>query len=157
VDEDLVGKPFPDWTMKDDMGREVRLSDQWREGTVLLLFFSSAFGFICNLEFLTFKAMHKVFIDANCRIFGVSNNSTRSLGAYSENLGIPFPLLCDEGTRLSQLLGTVEAIGGPWEGFTLRSEFIIDRNGIVRYVHIPPDSNYEPDYDTILAEVRKLA
>ncbi len=154
--EELIGKPFPDCVMKNDMGREVRLSEQWRKGTVLLLFFASAFGFVCNLEFLTFKAMYKAFQEADCRIFGVSNDSPRSLGAYSESLGIPFPLLCDEGTRLSRLLGAVEGPASAWAGFTLRSEFIIDRNGIVRYAHIPPDSNHEPDYDVLLEEVRKL-
>lgn len=157
VDQDLVGSPFPDWTMKDDMGREVRLSEQWAQGTVLLLFFSSAFGFVCNLELLTFTAMQKAFTDANCRIFGVSNDTVRSLGAYSENLKISFPLLSDEGMRLARLLGIVEPEDSAWSGFTLRSEFVIDVHGVVRYVHIPPDSNWEPDYDTILAEVRKLA
>lgn len=143
--------------MLDELGREVRLSEQWAQGSVLLLVFSSAFGFVCNLEMLTFTAMHKAFQEANCRIFGVSNDTQRSLGAYSENLKISFPLLCDEGARLARLLGAMEADDGPWPGFPKRSEFLIDRHGILRYAHIPPDSNWEPDYDVILAEVRKLA
>lgn len=157
VSEDLVGKPFPDWTMIDDMGREVRLSEQWKDGSVLLLFFSSAFGFVCNLEMLTFTAMRKAFDEANCRIFGVSNDTQRSLGAYSENLKIGFSLLSDEGARLARTFGAMEAEDGPWPGFPKRSEFLIDRHGMLRYVHIPPDSNWEPDYDQILAAVRKLA
>jgi peroxiredoxin len=143
--------------MLDEMGREVRLSEQWANGPVLLLIFSSAFGFVCNLEMLTFTAMHKAFQEANCRIFGVSNDTQRSLGAYSENLKISFPLLSDEGARLARLLGAMEADDGPWPGFPKRSEFLIDGHGILRYAHIPPDSNWEPDYDQILAEVRKLA
>ncbi|MCG7844996.1 MAG: redoxin domain-containing protein [Methanomassiliicoccales archaeon] len=157
MSEDLVGRPFPDWTMKDDMGREVRLSEQWAQGTVLLLFFSSAFGFICNLEMLTFTAMKKAFQEANCRIFGVSNDTVRSLGAYSESLKISFSLLSDDGARLARSLEVMEPEDGPWPGFPLRSEFVIDRQGIVRYAHIPPDSNWEPDYDVILDAVRKLA
>jgi peroxiredoxin len=58
---------------------------------------------------------------------------------------------------LAKLLGAVEPPDSAWAGFTLRSEFIIDRKGIVRYAHIPPDSNWEPDYDNILALVRELA
>jgi peroxiredoxin len=50
VTEDLIGKPFKDWTMRNELGQEVRLSDEWSKGTVLLLVFSSAFGFVCNLE-----------------------------------------------------------------------------------------------------------
>ena len=152
-----MGKPFPDCTMRDDMGREVTLSEQWKEGTVLLLFFSSSFGFVCNLEMMTATAMHEAFRKSNCRIFGVSNDSTRTLGAYSENLKISFPLLSDEGARLARRLGVLEPPESAWAGFTLRSEFIIDRRGILRYAHIPPDSNKEPDYDEILAIVRRIA
>jgi peroxiredoxin len=152
-----VGQPFPDWTMTNEYGNEVRLSEEWAKGTVLLLVFSSAFGFVCNLEMLTFTAMKKAFEEANCQIFGVSNDTQRSLGAYSENLKIGFHLLGDEGARMARSLNAMEADDGPWPGFPKRSEFMIDRKGILRYAHIPPDSNWEPDYDAILAEARKLA
>ena len=157
VTEELVGKPFPDWTMINELGQEVRLSEEWSKGRVLLLFFSSAFGFVCNLEMLTFTAMQKAFKEANCQIFGVSNDSQRSLGAYSESLKIGFHLLSDQGARLAKLLDAMEPDDSPWKGFPKRSEFLIDSEGIVHYAHIPPDSNWEPDYDLILAEARKLA
>jgi glutaredoxin-dependent peroxiredoxin len=157
VSDGFLGQPFPDCTMINDTGQEVRLSEQWKDGRVLLLFYSSAFGFVCNLEMLTFTAMIKAFKEANCRVFGVSNDTQRSMGAYSENLKIGFPLLSDEGSRLARTFGAMESDDGPWPGFIKRSEFLIDRQGIIRYVHIPPDSNWEPDYDMILAEARKLA
>ena len=50
----------------------------------------------------------------------------------------------------------MEPDDGPWPGFPMRSEFLIDRRGIIRYAHIPPDSNWEPDYDEILALARSL-
>lgn len=152
-----MGKPFPDRTMVNELGQEVRLSDEWSKGTVLLLVFSSAFGFVCNLEMLTFTAMRKAFEEANCQIFGVSNDEPRTLGAYSENLRIGFHLLSDEGARMARSLNAMEADDGPWPGFPKRSEFMIDRHGIVRYAHIPPDSNWEPDYDEILKVARQLA
>ena len=155
--EDLVGKPFPDWTMRNEMGEEVRLSDEWAKGSILLLIFSSAFGFVCNLEMLTFTAMQKSFKEANCQIFGVSNDSQRSLGAYSENLKIGFHLLTDQGAKMARSLEATEPDDGPWPGFPKRSEFMIDRKGVLRYAHVPPDSNWEPDYDGILAMARKLA
>ncbi|MHC1680160.1 MAG: redoxin domain-containing protein [Methanomassiliicoccales archaeon] len=155
--EDLVGKPFKDRTMRNEMDQEVRLSDEWAKGTVLLLVFSSAFGFVCNLEMLTFTAMKKAFEEANCQIFGVSNDNQRSLGAYSENLKIGFHLLSDEGAKMARSLNAMEADDGPWPGFPKRSEFMIDRKGMLRYAHIPPDSNWEPDYDAMLEMARKLA
>ena len=152
-----VGKPFPDCTMVNESGVEVRLSEHWAEGSVLLLFFSSSFGFVCNLEMLTFTAMQRAFDEADCRIFGVSDDSQRSLGAYSDNLKMSFHLLSDEGGKLARSLNAMEADDGPWPGFPKRSEFLIDRHGILRYEHIPPDSNWEPNYDEVLAEARKLA
>ncbi len=143
--------------MTNELGQEVRLSEEWSKGTVLLLVFSSAFGFVCNLEMLTFTAMKKAFTEAGCQLFGVSNDTQRSLGAYSENLKIGFHLLCDEGAKMARSLNAMEPDDGPWPGFPKRSEFMIDRHGILRYAHIPPDSNWEPDYDEILAMARKLA
>lgn len=152
-----MGKPFPDWTMKNEVDKEVRLSEEWGKGSVLLLIFSSAFGVVCNLEMLTFSAMHKAFREANCQIFGVSNDTPRTMGAYSENLKIQFSMLSDTGARLARSLNAMEPDDGPWPGFPKRSEFLIDRKGIFRYAHIPPDSNWEPDYDEILAAARMLA
>lgn len=152
-----MGRPFPDRTMVNEIGQEVRLSDEWSKGTILLLVFSSAFGFVCNLEMLTFTAMKKAFAEADCQIFGVSNDTQRSLGAYSENLKIGFHLLSDEGAAMARSFGAMEADDGPWPGFPKRSEFMIDRKGTLRYLHIPPDSNWEPDYDEILEMARKLA
>jgi len=143
--------------MTNELGQEVRLSEEWSKGTVLLLVFSSAFGFVCNLEMLTFTAMKKAFTEAGCQLFGVSNDTQRSLGAYSENLKIGFHLLCDEGAKMARSLNAMEPDDGPWPGFPKRSEFMTDRHGILRYAHIPPDSNWEPDYDEILAMARKLA
>jgi len=152
-----VGKPFTDRVMVNELGHEVRLSEEWSKGTVLLLVFSSAFGFVCNLEMLTFTAMKKAFAEARCEIFGVSNDTQRSLGAYSENLKIGFHLLTDEDAKMARSLKAMEPDDGPWPGFPKRSEFMIDRRGFLRYAHIPPDSNWEPDYDEILAWARKLA
>jgi len=157
VTEDLLGKPFKDWTMMNELGEDMRLSDEWAKGTILLLVFSSAFGFVCNLEMLMFTVMKKAFDEANCQIFGVSNDSQRSLGAYSESLKIGFHLLSDKGAQRAKSLKAMEPDDGPWPGFPMRSEFMIDRKGIVRYAHIPTNSNWEPDYDLILAEARKLA
>jgi peroxiredoxin len=106
---------------------------------------------------LTFTAMKKAFAEANCEIFGVSNDTQRSLGAYSENLKIGFHLLTDDGAKMARSMNAMEPDDGPWPGFPKRSEFMIDRKGILRYAHIPPDSNWEPDYDGILAMARKLA
>ncbi len=155
--EDLVGKPFTDWTMRNELEKEVRLSEEWSKGSVLLLMFSSAFGVVCNLEMLTFSAMHKAFREANCQIFGVSNDTPRTMGAYSESLSIKFHMLSDTGAKMARTLDAMEADDGPWPGFPKRSEFMIDRKGIIRYAHVPPDSNWEPDYDGILATARMLA
>lgn len=65
---------------------------------------------------LTFTAMHKAFLDANCRIFGMSNDTQRSLGAYSEHLKISIPLLSDEGARLARLLGARKRTTVPGRG-----------------------------------------
>jgi thiol peroxidase len=37
-----------------------------------------------------------------------------------------------------------------------RAVFVIDKDGIIRYIQIVPDTSHEPDYADVLAAVKKL-
>ncbi len=41
-------------------------------------------------------------------------------------------------------------------GLLTRAVFIIDKEGIIRYIQFVPEISHEPNYDEILAEIKKL-
>jgi peroxiredoxin len=91
-----------------------------------------------------------------CHLIGIGTNSTRSHGDWSIGLKLEFPLLSDLDGRVCKEWGVLCENGDFMDGRAYRSVFLIDGNMTVRYKWVPDDPSYEPDYDTLLAEVKKL-
>ncbi|MDF3820425.1 thiol peroxidase [Leptospira sp. 96542] len=45
---------------------------------------------------------------------------------------------------------------GPLAGLSARAVFVLDKSDVVRYVELVPEIGNEPNYETILAEAKKL-
>ena len=84
---------------------------------------------------------------------GISVDSVPSLVAWADSLGgIQYPLLSDfypHGAQAAQY-GVLLA-----DGRSERALFIVDKEGIVRYVDVH-DIDDQPDNDVLLAELRKI-
>ena len=84
---------------------------------------------------------------------GISVDSVPSLVAWADSLGgIQYPLLSDfypHGAQAAQY-GVLLA-----DGRSERALFIVDKEGIVRYVDVH-DIDDQPDNDVLLAELRKV-
>ena len=50
----------------------------------------------------------------------------------------------------------VRMTDGPLAGLLARVVFVIDKEGVLRYTQVVPEITTEPDYDTVLAEAKKL-
>lgn len=84
---------------------------------------------------------------------GLSVDSTDCLRAWADSLGgVDYPLLSDffPHGQVSQLYGVLRP-----EGFSERSIFIIDKEGIVRYVDVHDIGN-QPDNEVLFGELAKL-
>ena len=46
--------------------------------------------------------------------------------------------------------------GGYMDGRAYRAAFLVDCKMVIRFKWVPDDPAYEPDYDQLLAEIRKL-
>lgn len=84
---------------------------------------------------------------------GLSVDSTDCLRAWADSLGgIDYPLLSDffPHGQVSQLYGVLRP-----EGFSERSIFIIDKEGIVRYADVH-DIDHQPSNEVLFGELAKL-
>jgi glutaredoxin len=89
----------------------------------------------------------------DAQVLGVSVDSVPCLTAWAESLGgINYPLLSDfyPHGAVATRYGVLRA-----EGHSERALFIVDKNGIVRYVDIH-DIDQQPDNDVLLAELRRV-
>lgn len=87
------------------------------------------------------------------QVLGISVDSTATLSAWAEDLGgIHYPLLSDfwPHGEVAQKYGVLRA-----EGYTERAIFVIDKQGIIRYVDVH-DINEQPSNEVLRAAIREI-
>lgn len=80
--------------------------------------------------------MNKEFLDRDCQVLGASTDSEFVHRAWRENhsdlTDLPFPMLADVKRELCAALGILD----PNEGVAQRATYLVDPQGIVRYVSV---------------------
>ncbi len=93
------------------------------------------------------------FAGYNTQVLGISVDHIDCLRAWAESLGgITYPLLSDFWPHgaVAQLYGVFRP-----EGFSERAIFVLDRNGVLRYIDIH-DIADQPDNEVLFQVLRKL-
>lgn len=89
----------------------------------------------------------------NAQVLGISVDSVPCLEAWAESLGgISYPLLSDFWPHggVAKRYGVLRK-----EGKTERAIFIVDAEGIIRYVDVH-DIDQQPDNEVVLQELRRI-
>lgn len=73
---------------------------------------------------------------------------------FRESLSLPFPLLSDEGGRVSTLYDSVEEHLG--EEYSSRKLVLVDRTGKIVYRDDELEVGDEPDWNALVAAVNAL-
>ncbi|GGS43842.1 MULTISPECIES: peroxiredoxin [Streptomyces] len=126
-----VGDKAPDFELKDNHGRSVRLSDFRGEKNVVLLFYPFAFTGVCTGELCELRDNLPKFADRDTQLLAVSNDSIHTLRVFAEQEGLEYPLLSDFWPH-----GNVSRAYGVFDedkGCAVRGTFIIDKEGVVRW------------------------
>lgn len=128
-----VGNKAPDFKMQGvHQGdfKEFKLSD-YKGKWVVLFFYPLDFTFICPTEIREFSKRHPEFAELNAEVLGVSIDSVYSHKAWIESdLGqLAYPLLSDITKKTSTDYNVLHD-----DGMALRGTFIIDPEGIVRWM-----------------------
>lgn len=133
--ERLVGKKAPLFDMNTTTGDgskflKVNLDD-FKGGWLALFFYPLNFTLTCFKEITSFNDIYKDFKDNGCEILGISCDSVYSHRTWiKESLGkINFSLASDMTKKVSSDYNVLIEE----EGVPLRSLFIIDPEGVIRY------------------------
>lgn len=147
-----VGQAAPDFTLKDQSQKDVKLSD-FRGKNVVIVFYPLDWSPVCTNEHACFVDSLKQFEDLNAQILGLSVDSVWSHKAWAEKLGIGYPLLADFQPR-----GSVADQFGVFmkdKGITARAIAVIDKEGKLAWF-----KQYEivqvPDVSEVAQAVGKL-
>lgn len=90
-----VGAIAPDFTLSDQHGEELTLSELVESGPVAIVFFPLAFSGICTGELCELRDNIAVFADSKVRLVGISVDSVHALRAWATQEDYEFSILSD--------------------------------------------------------------
>ena len=125
-----VGSPAPDFALKDQSMKEVKLSD-YRGKKVVLIFYPLDWSPTCTNEHVCLVNDMKRFEQLDAQVLGISVDSAWSHKAFAEKMGIQYPLLADFQPRgaASDKFGVYMSD----KGITGRAIAIIGKDGKVAW------------------------
>jgi len=137
-----IGSKFPQFSLTgvvaDDLNHAFQpISNQTYAGKWLVVFFwPKDFTFVCPTEIAAFGRLEKEFAARDAQVLGVSTDSEYVHHAWrrskEELRDLPFPMLSDIKRELTSALGILD----PEAGVAQRATFIVDPQGIVRFVYV---------------------
>jgi lipoyl-dependent peroxiredoxin subunit C len=137
-----IGKKFPNFKLKavvsSDPGTAFQeVTNQSYPGKWLVVFFyPKDFTFVCPTEIKGFGDLNAQFQERDAQVLTASVDSEFVHLAWKQNhvdlKTLPFPMLSDIKRELSLQLGILDEN----EGVSQRATFIVDPQGIIRFVYV---------------------
>ena len=127
-----VGQPAPDFTLKDQSQKEIKLSDFAGKKNVVLVWYPLDWSPTCTNEHACFVNDLKQFEKLDAQVLGLSVDSVWAHKAFAEKMGISYPLLADFQPR-----GAVADKFGVYlaeKGITGRAIAIVDKAGKIAWL-----------------------
>src|ERR1700691_6585423 len=126
-----VGAAAPDFTLKDQNQKDVKLSDVRGTKNVVIVFYPLDWSPVCTNEHMCMVNDMKRFEQLDAAVLGLSVDSVWSHKAFAEKMGIHYSLLADFHPR-----GAVADTFGVYlaeKGITGRAIAIVDRGGKIAW------------------------
>ena len=143
VEHPLLGAKGPDFARKTVGGGDT-VSFRSLKGKVAIVDFWATWCEPCKKSFPKLEALNDKYKDRGLEIVGISEDDDKDgIPSFASDLGAQFPLLWDEN----------KSIASKWQPKSMPSTFVVDRKGIVRFVHL---GYHEGEEAEIEKEVKSL-
>ena len=146
-----VGQQAPDFTLPSTSGQKVTLSELHGK-PVLLAFFPLAFSGTCTAELCEMRDHNDLFVQRGVTVLPISVDHTYSLKEYKAKYEMKTDLLSDFKRDVSSLYGVLLEDAG----YSNRAYFLVDKDGVIRWVHVEANPGQRRTDEEILAEIDKL-
>jgi peroxiredoxin len=141
-----AGEAAPDFTLRDQDGKEVSLSD-YRGRRVLLVFYPFDFSSVCSDQLSVYQEVKPELGEKGVELVGISVDHIHAHKAFREKLGIDTQLLADFEPK-----GEVaKAYGSYFEpaGMANRTLVLVDADGKVEWSYESPSPGEAPGANLI--------
>ena len=130
-----TGTKAPDFTLADQRGKAVSLSD-FKGKKVVLYFYAEDDTKGCTNQAQRFAELQPEFADKNAVIIGISKDTAESHKAFAEKYHLPFTILADPDKKVINMYGVwgeKKFMGRTYDGIH-RISFLIDEQGKIQHV-----------------------
>lgn len=129
-----TGTPAPEFTLLDQDGAEVSLSD-FRGQKTIVYFYPEADTPGCTTQACDFRDNLNSLAGAGYQVLGVSRDKPAKLAAFKENQHLTFPLLSDPDKTVHEAYATwgEKSLYGKIVTGVIRSTFVLDENGVITH------------------------
>lgn len=126
-----IGSTAPPFVLSDEHGTPFDLSVELADGPVFVVFYPFAFSGTCTGELTGLLDLDDRMRELGVRVVGVSCDSLFALRAFSDSVGLSFPLLSDFWPHGS--VATAYGVLDRASGCPLRGSFLVAPDGTVAW------------------------
>ena len=141
-----LNDPAPDFVLEDDQGEEFRLKDL-RGSKVLLVFYPGDNTPVCTRQLCDYRDGIEAFEGLGVKVVGISNDSVESHRKHK----LPFTLLSDPDLKVAAMYDSKGMLG------VKRSIFLLDEEGIIRYLHVEAVSLFRRKREELLKVIEGIS
>ena len=137
-----IGEKFPNFKLNAvvslEKGKEFQeITERTHRGKWQVIFFwPMDFTFICPTEIAEFGKHNKDFLDRDAQVLGASTDThfvhLAWRNEHPDLKNLPYPMLADTKRELSSALGILHKEAG----VALRATYIVDPEGVIRWVTV---------------------
>jgi peroxiredoxin len=123
-----------------------------RGKNVILAFYPADWSGGCTTEVCTLRDTFAELSKLNATVLAVSGDYVFSHQEWAKHHNLQFPLLSDHDHAVAKTYDSyMEGVG-----FNKRTVYLIDKEGVVRYVNLAFKAGDKKDYDALRGELEKL-
>ncbi len=149
-----TGNKAPAFTLLNQNGEKVRLSDFAGKSNVVVYFYPKAMTPGCTTQACGIRDAKKMFEKLNTVIFGISPDPVAGLQKFIDKQNLNFDLLSDEDHQVAEkygVWGLKKFMGREFMGI-LRTTFIVGKDGKLK--HVIDKVNTKTHHDDVTAYIK---
>ncbi|MCS7003039.1 MAG: peroxiredoxin family protein [Dehalococcoidia bacterium] len=125
-----IGDAAPDFRVDSTAG-PLTASDLWRDGPMILTFFTEAGTPTCQLQIATFAEAAPLLAETGATVVAISADAPDRQTAFATATGATFPMASDPDLAIARAYGVADDETRRAQ----RAVFVIGTDGVVRYAN----------------------
>jgi peroxiredoxin len=149
-----LGQEAPDFRLPSVKSGEITLSQYRGKKNVVLSFVPAAWTPVCSGQWPGYNIARRAIEQHDAVLLGITVDNLPTLYAWTKEMGeLWFPVLSDFWPHgsVAERYGVLRS-----DGVSERALFVIDKQGIIRYIDVH-DINERPDLDELISALAALS